>query len=227
MDDYPPIYVLLTTYKRTETALKTIQGIIQNFQWPNLGWVIVDDGTGGSHLGTLANELGGNYTLFTYDSQRRGVGHGMNWGLHKIWEIGANLVLVLEDDWLCEKPFDPSSSVRLLMNHDDIGMVRYGYLHAGLQAEMIAAEGHLWWKFLATDYTYTFSGHAALRHSRFHGRVGYYAEGLTPGQGELDFCAKYNGTHNPPAIVWPAEYGIYGPFVHIGAESLASVQPET
>lgn len=226
MDDYPPIYVLLTTYKRTEIALKTIQGVIQNFQWPNLGWVIVDDGSGGSHLGTLANELGGNYTLFTYDSQRRGVGHGMNWGLHKIWEIGADLALVLEDDWLCEKPFDPGPSVRLLMNHDDIGMVRYGYLSAGLSGEIISAENRLWWKFYQTQYTYTYAGHANLRHRRLHEVVGYYSEGLTPSLGELDYCSKYNNTNKAPSIVWPLDYNHIGPFVHIGGESLADVQPE-
>lgn len=218
-----PIWILLTTYKRTETAIKTIQGVKENFIWPNIGWMISDDGTGGNHVQRLRDEIGGSYAIETYDSARKGVGHGMNYSLRRIWEMGADLVLRLEDDWFLEKSFDPADCVNLLMNNADIGMVRLGYLSYGLQADLISREEKLWWAFRNTGYTYTYAGHAALVHKRFHQVVGMYAEGLRPGDNELDFCGKFNAKPNAPKIVWPAKYGNIGPFVHIGSESLADI----
>lgn len=219
--DYPPIWILMTTYRRTEIAIKTIQAVKQNFIWPNIGWIITDDGTGNDHLQRLVEEIGYSYAIHTYNGQRRGVGHNMNWGLRKIWEMGAELTLMLEDDWECHKPFDPSPSVKLLMNNSDAGMVRYGYMSAGLSGEVVSKEDSLWLRFHRNMYTYIYSGHASLRHRRLHEKVGMFSEGLRPGENELDFCAKYNATSNAPDIYWPLDYGHIGPFVHIGAESLA------
>lgn len=219
-----PIWILLTTYTRTDIAIKTIRGIKDNFQYSNIGWCITDDSTGGEHIQKLKNEIGGSYSIVVYDNEKHlGVGHNMNWGLRKIWEMGADLVLRLEDDWLLEKPFDPTSCVNLLMNNADMGMIRLGYLSYGLQADLISREDRLWWAFRNTGYTYTYAGHAALVHKRFHQAVGMYSEGLRPGDNELDFCAKFNATVNAPKIVWPADYGNIGPFIHIGAESLADI----
>lgn len=221
--DYPPVWVLITTYKRLDTAIKTIQGVKENFLWPNLGFFLSDDGTGGDHIQRLRDEIGGTYAIETYDSNRKGVGHGMNVSFRRIWEMGADLVLRLEDDWFCDKPFDPTSCINLLMNNADMGMVRLGYLSYGLQAELISREEVLWWEFKNTGYTYTFAGHAALVHKRFHQHVGMYAEGLRPGDNELDFCARFNAKPHAPKIVWPADYGHIGPFKHIGSNSLADV----
>lgn len=217
----PPIWILLTTYKRTEIALRTIQSIKQNLQYSNIGWVVVDDGTGGDHLKQLTDEIGWSYQIHTYDGQRKGVGHNMNVGLKKIDELGGELILVEEEDWLLNAPFDPTPHVNLLMNNEDIGMVRMGYLSAGLSGEIVALENKLWLKFYKTQYVYTYAGHANLRHKRFHERIGMYSEGLPPGANELDFCAKYNSTDNPPAIVWDLDYNHIGPFHHIGGISLA------
>lgn len=224
--EIPPIWILMTTYKRTEIAKRTIQGIKENFIYPNIGWVITDDGTGGDHLQQLKDEIGGSYALYTYDGERRGVGHNMNWGLRKIWEMGADLTMVLEDDWYCHKPYDPTSCVNLLMNHNDIGMVRLGYLSSGIQSEIIAREDRLWLKIQQNGYQYIYAGHASIRHKRLHQSVGMFDEGLAPGANELNFCGRYNHTFGAPSIVWPLEYGNIGPFVHIGSESLNGIQPE-
>lgn len=223
MSEFAPIWVLITTYKRTEIALRTIRALKENFLWPNIGFILCDDGTGGDHLNILKEEIGGSYSMAVYDGQRKGVGHNLNWGLRKIWEYGAELTLYLEDDWLLEKPFDPTPSVNLLMNNPDVGMVRYGYLSAGLEASLVSRENALWWEMKRTGYTYVYTGHASLRHKRLHEKVGMFSEGLRPGENELDFCSKYNLAPNAPKIMWPAEYGHTGPFIHIGAESLADV----
>lgn len=216
-----PVWIILTTYQRTETAVRTIQGVKQNLLYPNIGWIITDDGTGGDHLTRLRDEIGGSYTVHTYDGKRKGVGHNMNYALHLTWELGGSLNLVLEDDWYCHQPFDLEPSVRLLMNHPEVGMIRYGYLSAGLQGALVSEEDRLWWVFDLNNYQYIYAGHASLRHRRLHSSVGMFTEGLRPGQNELDFCGRYNLAYKPPRIAWPADYGNIGPFHHIGAVSLA------
>lgn len=229
MSDVPPIWILLTTYKRREIALRTIRGVKDNLLWPNIGWVITDDGSGEDHLQVLRDEIGGSYAIETYDGQRRGVGHNMNWGLRRIWEMGADLTLVLEDDWYLEKPLDMTPYVNLLMNNADIGMIRLGYLSYNLLSTIIKQEDKLWLKFLQNGNQYVYAGHASLRHKRLHQAVGMFTEGLAPGANELDFCGRYNHRHSvgaAPDIVWPLEFGWLGPFSHIGSESLADIQPE-
>lgn len=221
--DQVPIWILLTTYKRTEIAIKTIRGIKENFLWGNIGWIVTDDGTGGDHLSTLVNEIGGSYAVASYDGARKGVGHNMNWGLRKIWEMGAELTLMLEDDWYLDKPFDPTPHVNLLMNNPDAGMIRFGYLSEGLLADVVSKENRLWLKFRQNGYQYIYAGHASLRHKRFHQKVDMFSEGLAPGWNELDFCDKYNKTPHAPSIYWDLTYGNIGPFHHIGSESLADV----
>lgn len=219
--DYPPIWVLMTTYTRTEIALRTIRSVKQNFQYPNIGFMITDDATGGTHLQKIREEIGYSYAAEYYDNKRRlGVGHNMNYGLRRIWEMGADLVLMLEDDWECFKPFDPIPAVRLLMNHSEYGMVKWGYLSAGANADIISEENKLWLRFNQNGYQYIYTGHASLRHKRLHQTVGMFTEGLRPGDNELDFCGKYNAI-GKPWVVWDLDYGAFGPFAHIGAVSLA------
>src|SRR5688572_28971120 len=147
MSNYPPIWCLLTTYRRTSIAIKTIQGIKTNLIYPNIGFVVCDDGSGGNHLSDLVNEIGPSYAIHTYDGNRRGVGHNMNWGLNKIWELGGNLCLMLEDDWFLKNPTNFLPYVELLENSPDIGMIRMGYLSAGLESELISRNNKLWLKF--------------------------------------------------------------------------------
>lgn len=226
-DTYPPVWVILTTYTRTETAIKTIQGVKENLLYPNLGWIITDDGTGGDHSSRLREEIGDSYAVHTYDGERRGVGHNMNWALRKTWELGGELNLILEDDWYCHSPYDLEPAVKLLMNHSRVGMVRMGYLSAGVEANLVSSEDRLWWAFKPSEYQYNYAGHASLRHKRLHDVVGMFEEGLRPGANELNFSGRYNQTPNAPLIMWPADYGHVGPFHHIGEVSLADIAPGT
>lgn len=222
----PPVYCLLTTYQRTETALRTIRGVKQYFQWPNIGFVIVDDGSSDDHRHALTSEIGSTYHTWVYNGQRQGVGHNMNVGFRYIWEQGSFLTLLLEDDWELREPFDAMPYVKLLWNHSDIGMIRFGYLSAGIKATLESRENLLWWVFQHNPhYQYNFAGHAQLQHKRFWDALGAYKEGLAPGATELYRCSQYNTTKDAPKIVWPAEWGIWGKWHHIGSDSLADTEP--
>lgn len=222
MSDDPTIHILLTTYVRTDCAVRTVQAINKNFLWPNIQWWVSDDGSPSGHVEQLTEVIEGSYTL--YNSERKGVGHGMNTCLRAIFSQGT-LVLVLEDDWELIRPFDPTPYVRLLEDYPDYGMVRFGYLSGNLLATTESKENRILWKLERNNETYRFAGHPSLRHKRFHESYGYYPEDRSPGLTELAMCSNVNVLPGPH-IVYPAECGQWGIFGHIGAEHLGDIIPE-
>lgn len=221
--EQPIICILLTTYKRTEVALSTIRGLKQNMLWGNIMWWVSDDGSPSGHVKQLIEEIGHSYRIETYNSNRKGVGHGMNYSLDKIFEI-TPLVLVMEDDWYLHQPMDMTPYVRTLMNHEEYGMIRFGYLSTNILMKTQAAENKLYYTLEPNEETYRFTGHPSLRHKRFHEKYGWYREGLAPGETELSMCHNVNSIVGP-IIAHPGDYNCYGAFHHIGSESLANVQP--
>lgn len=220
-----PIYILLTTYQRTTQAVETVEHLKRHLIYDGeIRWVISDDGSDAKHVETLLDLLP---DVYLYNAQRRGVGHGMNRCLQHIQDEEGKLVLMMEDDWSLDEPFDISPHADLLINHQEIGLIRYGYLSPGLNASVISLSNQLWWKVEPQGYQYRFTGHPSLRHLRFHEQYGFYAEGKTPGETELDMCGKVNAKPDGPWILLPCYYRQqWGMFSHIGSESLAGVQPE-
>jgi len=86
-------------------------------------------------------------------------------------------------------------------------MVRLGYLHLNLEAEIISGAGQLWWLFHRAGRHYTFAGHPSLRHRRFYDAYGLYTEGLGIGATEDTFCSRFENKVDGPGIVWPAWLG--------------------
>jgi hypothetical protein len=207
-------------------CLRTVRGIKENLRWPNLGFILVDDGSGQEYVDRVVEEIGVTNHLWVYQSNHKGVGHNMNVGLQHIFDLGGELLMLLEDDWELTTPLDLTPYVNVVLNND-VGLIRMGYLNVGLRAELVSHENMLWWQLERKPEVqqYTYTGHAGLRHKRLFDRVGMFSEGLSPGQNELDYCSKYNYAQNPPAILWPAEWGVWGKFEHIGGDSLSSIVP--
>ncbi len=218
--DWPAVVALLITYKRTELALRTVRAVKTNLDYPRLSWHVADDGSDSAHVRAILAECGEGTTFSNAD--RRGVGRSMNLGMAAALKR-ADYILWLEDDWELQKPFDLRPCVELLQERGDVGMVRLGYLSPGIWGELIGA-GRLWWK-LSKGPTYTFTGHASLRHRRFCDAYGAYQEGLAPGETELWYCGTFNNRPGPSVAV-PAWTGEWGAFAHIGTESLKNLRPE-
>jgi len=214
MTEWPPVIVLIITYRRLNLALETIRSVKERLDYPNFGFHIADDGSGKDYIDALANEIGPTYSLKVSDAKRGGVGKNMNLGIAGCLER-ADMWLHLEDDWVLRQPLDLRPCVRLLMENDQIGMVRLGRLAAGLQAHSIAGAEALWWHLVRASDTYIYSGNAALKHRRFHDAYGRYREGLHPGQTELTMCHQFNKGKGP-GIVWPAWMSTEETFYHIG-----------
>lgn len=225
MSDIPAVYIILTTYRRTQIALRTIEGLKNNLSYQNLGWIITDDGSDIEDLDKLIDAIGRTNHLKVFLNKRHGTGHNMNTALQHVWDIGGSLTLMMEDDWLLEKPMDLTPYVDVLTKHPEHGMIRFGYIAAGLSGELINEEGRFYWKLRKDGYMYNYTGHPALRNKAFYDAYGKYTEGLAPGATELAMCGAVNSRPGPN-ILLPADSGWYGFFAHIGAESLADIQPE-
>lgn len=71
--DWPKIWCILATYKRTETALETIDSLREYLIYPNIHFHIADDGsretddgTGRWHVGVLADRIAEFYPEVTW-----------------------------------------------------------------------------------------------------------------------------------------------------------------
>ncbi len=212
--DYPPVIILVITYRRLDLALETIRSIKQKLVYPNLGFHIADDGSGKEYVNKLANEIGPEYSIEVTDSKRQGVGVNMNMGIEAILKR-ADFWAHIEDDWILRNPLDLAPCVRLLEEDERIGMVRLGRLSGGIKAETIGGADKVWWLLEKGSDTYVYSGNAALKHRRFHDAYGAYPRGIHPGQTELWYCGRFNQTSGP-AIVWPAWLNTEEVFFHIG-----------
>lgn len=226
MIDWPRVSILIITYKRTTLAVKTIQGVQNHLVYPHekLHWHIADDGSDEKHLSGIRSILDGYHSVSFSNAARRGVGASMNMGTEACLKH-ADYILWLEDDWELTHSFDLRPCVELLSTYDHIGMVRLGYISPGVVGHLVGGSGHLWW-LLDKGPTYTFVGHASLRHRRFMAAYMPYREDLTPGETELHMCGTFNNKPGP-GVVYPAWIGEYGVFAHIGGESLKDVVPNT
>jgi len=199
--------VIITTYdpgdgKRTQVASRTIESLLQHLQYDNLQWIIADDGSAEGHVETLAKLLEGKpYHISVVP--RLGVGASKNAALRKAFETSP-MVLLLEDDWVLIQPLSLTPYVNLLIEHEDLGMVRFGYLGGNLEAAF-EGDAHLsYWRLKRGSGVYVYSGQVSLRHKRFYDVVGFHQEGISPGEEDLEMCKRFNGTENALAIVWPA-----------------------
>lgn len=221
MTEWPLVVAMLITYKRTEVAVRTIRGVMDRLDYPRLEWHIADDGSDTAHLGAIQQAIGDVRTSWS-NAQRRGVGASMNLGMAECLRR-ADYILWLEDDWELQQPFDLKPAVQLLHTEGSIGMVRLAYISPGIRGCLVSGAGRLWWM-LDKGPTYTFTGHASLRHRRFCEAYGPYVEDRAPGATELHMCGTFNNKQGP-AVAVPAFTGEWGAFAHIGAESLKDVMP--
>jgi hypothetical protein len=213
-----PVVCILQTYRRTDVALRTIAAARYYLRYPDLRWYVADDGSPREHYEAVLEAVGGD--LWATHSDRRGYGANANAAWAAADQIGA-LTFWLEDDWELRQPLDLYAYACLLMESEEIGMVRLGVLNLDMRGRSWGHGGRLYWKLDKEphlDGTPVFTGHPSLRHRRYREAYGSYPEGLSPGDTELAYAWQFRmGPQAAPGIVWPADYPAMGLFGHIGA----------
>jgi hypothetical protein len=214
-----PITVILQTYKRTDVALRTIAAAREFLRYGDLRWYVADDGSPAEHFYAVMDAIG--EPIVGYHTERRGYGANANAAWHNADRHGA-LTFWLEDDWELRQPLDLYPYACLLMETEEIGMVRLGVLNLDIRARSWAHDGRVYWKLDREPHiegTPVFTGHPSLRHRRYREVYGDYPEGLAPGDTELAYAYQFRqGSPDAPGIVWPADYPAAGFFGHIGTQ---------
>lgn len=212
-----PITVILQTWERTDCAVRTIRAALQYLKYPDLRWYVADDGSRPEHLDTIRSELY-DANVIGWHTERRGYGANANAAWHEANYEGA-LSMWIEDDWELRQPLDLYPYAALLMEREEIAMVRLGVLNLDIRGRTWAHNGLVYWKLDREPHhegTPVFTGHPSLRHKRYLEAYGPYAEGLMPGETELSYAWQFR-INDGPAIVWPADLPASGYFGHIGS----------
>ena len=137
MPEWPTVGVMLLTYRRLETAKRTLNALLGQTAYSGLIRVhIADDGSppleDGRDQWRALREVAGRYLpdelITSSNAAQRGYGASFNLGtqaLHRSCEI----VMPIEDDWELLRPLDLDPLVTIL--HDTalpIDVIRLGYL---------------------------------------------------------------------------------------------------
>lgn len=232
--DAPLLNIIMTTYdpgegSRTALACATVESLSTKILYPNVQWIIADDGSPNpDHLSKITEILTTNFHVT--NAERKGVGVSKNLALNLAFE-SSPFVLMLEDDWWLKYPLDIFPYVKLL-EQEDVSIIRLGYLGGDITARYVELCGKSYWELVRGSGVYVYSGQISLRHMRFYDVVGFHAEGLTPGEEELDMCIRYNGADGVGKVLWPADFACtfnMGPFQNIGtgSPSLNDIKPES
>lgn len=225
MTDWPPVWVLFTTYKRTEVAIRTAESLLQYLDYPNLHYHVCDEGSGVTDDGTERGHVAVLTEVF---------GHGCSW--HDIatpkgkFNLGGNVnkgikdarwhgvfhYMVVEDDTTLASPLDLRPYVDVLNHHHSTGYIRFNYNVTGIAGEVIGYEAprlglivsflRLRRSWSSNHYVPAFN--PALLHYRFIEAYGWYPENLHPGLTETYMCNQYKDkeTDTSPQVLVPIHH---------------------
>lgn len=167
--------------------------------------------------------------IITYSNQdRRGVGASLNAGFKAIWDVTPNaLILYAVDDWMLTESFDLTPWARLLLEREDVGMVRLGPPHPDLTGtvEIFTNEWQGWGLRLERHH-FAFGHRPALYHRRMIDAYGWFEENCSALECERLYNEKFCGSKVKsvgPDIVLALQH----PWQHLESIELADLDPST
>ena len=242
MSDWPEIWLLFATYKRTGAALRAIESLKQYLKYPNLHWHICDDGSGKTddgtdrwHVGVLADAIGEGVTWHEMNTKPGdfNTGGNINKGIVAARENRCAIHMLVFDDWALYKELDIRPMVDVLEREASVGYIRLSYIVPGLAGICMRYDVQrlnqpwLWYR-LIRPWTMKnpwaaercmISTQPYIAHLRFFQAYGWHPENCTPGQAEMNLNAQYiNSPHgeNGPQVLFPiGECITHAPWMHL------------
>lgn len=220
----PRLCICLLTYQRTAMTIRTIVGLSDHLIYPRqlTGFYVADDGSSREHIDKVLNHIKiCEYQLVGYHNEKFVSGKpfcgiGWNMALQKGHQ-NADIILWIEDDWELKKELDIRPYVRMLIERQDVGMVRLSGLPTGLDLRVEAHNGIHYLECLRSSKM-AYSGNPHLRHVRFSQYYGLFATDRTPGDMEINYDERFRAHSGGPNIWRPADLSAWGIFGHIGNE---------
>lgn len=198
-------------------------------------WHIADDGSAPGHVEALQRLLADfdQPAATVTNAQRGGYGKSYNLATQALHAGGIDAILMLEDDWVLQRPLELEPLVAALAD-DRVECIRMGYLGftaETIRGEIIHAGRRTYFLFDPEgDERYVLTGHPRLELVSYQRRVGPWPEGLAAGATEHEVVGRYPSR---VGVVWPMDLGIaadpdWGPslWAHIGTEGVGEVEPE-
>ncbi len=203
--DWPEVTILICTYERKDELEKTVTALRENFDYPNLKWLICDDSSPSKYAVELSRTkpYRSPPLRVVHTAQNSGWGANVNHGLS---EVKSEFVFFIEDDYVLKKPLDLKIGMALLLTQPHVGMLRYRgtagehiilhQLDANVSEQLpdhrdgMGTPGHLTFALLdsGSPSLYLYSHGAHLKRKSFHEFYGMYPEGLKLGETEEGYA---------------------------------------
>jgi len=242
MSDWPTVWLLFATHKRTAVCVQTIETLKEYLIYPRLHWHIcddgseeTDDGTSRRHLDVLlaaAPEGTTAHAMPTPPGQFN-TGGNINRGIGLAQQRGSLIHILIFDDWQLTRPLDLRPMVDVLDNHPQVGFIRLSYRVPGMAGVCVRYDAPrlgnlpLMWLRLIRDWTlrnpwvtdsYMVSTQPYIAHLRFFQAYGFHPEHCPPGEAEIGLGRQYNESplgENGPQILFPiGTCTVHAPWSH-------------
>lgn len=221
-----PITIVMTTWhvdrQRVKLAEDTLKSWIKHLHYDGeLRLHVADDG---STVPFMPN--GWWQGPISFSSQhRKGVGASLNAGFREAYKTSP-LVFYGVDDWLLTQDFDLTPWSRMLMEREDIGIVRLGPPHPYLRG-MIMPLTEYWqgWGLILERYGLTVGHRPELFHKRWTDHYGWFEENVNAQECERLASVEYANRPDGPLIV----YALCHPWFHYHLDEVPStshIEPE-
>ncbi len=157
----------------------------------------------------------------TYSRQeRQGVGASLNAGFKVAFETSP-IVLYAVDDWSLIEPFDLTPWVKLLVEREDVGMVRLGPPHPYTKGTVeIFTDDWQGWGLRLDKTGFAFGHRPALYHQRLIQHYGWFAENASALECERLYAENFCKTTGPDIVL-----ALQHPWQHLESIELSSVEP--
>jgi len=220
---WPPITVLIVTYKRPDIVRRVIQRYETYLQYAGqIIWRLADDGSPKGYVEALQEEFA-RLDLQATVTNRGGFGANLNNGLKAAF-AESDYVFLSEDDWAALDYVNVTRGVWLMESVPSIGLVRYDEIgirtrfDAGVLKHAFLQGKDMWVRYFVFDksshYIYP-GGHPNLVHKRYYATYGFYKEGGEIASVERHF-SNVLATKPGPEIVVMSKYVGLPQFRHLG-----------
>lgn len=236
--DWPNVVVIMTTYfpDGEEGKQRLLHATIPTFNsWEahlkysaypggeGIHVVQADDGTSKENYVTFGWFRG--YLCTSTLQKRKGVGASLNSGFRRAYEVFGpdTIVLYAVDDWALTQDFDISPWVQLLLEREEVGMVRLGPPHPNTSGVVQAyTENWQGWGLHLYRTDYAFGHRPALYHKRMIDYYGWFKEDCSALECEKDYSDRFVEKALGPNIVLALPH----PWQHLESIELAYIDPK-
>ena len=229
----PPITIVTTTYFPTEGG--QVRANMASFcikSWMNyihyqgaLRLHIADDGSGEHTVYPIdcplatrdINPLNVHIPVTTSRQERMGAGTAMNVGFQEAFTKSA-LAMYLQDDVLLKQTIDLTPLAELLLENEDVGMIRLGLPHLDLTGKIAFYPSAV--AFVPDRKGFVYSHRPALYHKRFFEAYGWFDDKHSAVESERKYNVRYCASEGPSIVmVFP------NPWEHLFSMDLGELNP--